>query len=87
MTYLKTGAAIALAICTASCASSGPVGYGRSDDLVTVDQYYATHQVNLVTVDDYYAEFRALPPDPNRKISEQDCTTPFTFDGSNLRCR
>ena len=25
--------------------------------------------------------------DPNRKISEQDCTKPIVFDGGNLRCK
>lgn len=29
----------------------------------------------------------APEPDPNRKISEQDCTQPFEFDGGNLRCK
>ncbi|HMH17798.1 MAG TPA: hypothetical protein VK572_06580 [Burkholderiales bacterium] len=27
------------------------------------------------------------PPDPNRVISEQDCTMPIEMDGGNLRCR
>lgn len=29
----------------------------------------------------------APAPDPNRKISEQDCTQPIEFDGGNLRCK
>jgi hypothetical protein len=33
----------------------------------------------------YYG--RVPPPDPNRKISEQDCTKPIVFDGGNLRCK
>ena len=27
------------------------------------------------------------PPDPGRKISEQDCTRPMVLDGGNLRCK
>ena len=27
------------------------------------------------------------PMDPNRKITEQDCTKPIMFDGGNLRCK
>lgn len=26
-------------------------------------------------------------PDPDRKISRQDCTQPLTLDGGNLMCR
>lgn len=28
-----------------------------------------------------------VPMDPNRKISEQDCTKPIVYDGRNLRCK
>ena len=28
----------------------------------------------------------APPADPNRKISQQDCSKPFFPDGGNLRC-
>ena len=85
MNYLKTSAVILLAAGTASCAS-GPLSY-NSNDIITADQYYGAHPVELVTVDDYYAEFRALRPDPNRRVSEQDCGSSFTFDGANLRCK
>ena len=27
------------------------------------------------------------PPDPARRISEQDCTRPIELDGGNLRCK
>ena len=27
------------------------------------------------------------PMDPNRKISEQDCTKPIVYDGRNLHCK
>ena len=27
------------------------------------------------------------PMDPERKVSEQDCTKPMVFDGGNLRCK
>lgn len=30
--------------------------------------------------------FNAPPMDPSRRISEQDCRNPFSFDGGNLRC-
>ncbi len=33
----------------------------------------------------YYG--RVPPPDPNRTISEQDCTKPIVPDGGNLRCK
>jgi hypothetical protein len=29
----------------------------------------------------------APAPDPNRRISEQDCTKPIVLDGGNLRCK
>jgi hypothetical protein len=29
----------------------------------------------------------APKPDPERKISVQDCTKPITLDGGNLRCK
>jgi hypothetical protein len=32
----------------------------------------------------YYG--RVPPPDPNRRISVQDCTKPIVADGGNLRC-
>jgi hypothetical protein len=86
MNYWKTGAVILLIAGTASCASSGPLSYS-SNDLITTDQYYGVHPVELVTVDDYRAQSSALRPDPNRKVSEEDCTRPFTFDGDNLRCK
>ena len=35
---------------------------------------------------DYMASNPA-PMDPNRKISEQDCTKAMVFDGGNLRCK
>lgn len=28
-----------------------------------------------------------LPPDPTRKVSDQDCTRQIEMDGGNLRCR
>jgi hypothetical protein len=34
-----------------------------------------------------YMTFNPAPMDPNRKISEQDCTKPIVFDGGNLRCK
>jgi len=34
-----------------------------------------------------YMTSNPAPMDPNRKISEQDCTKPIVFDGGNLRCK
>ena len=34
-----------------------------------------------------YMTINPVPMDPNRKISEQDCTKPIVFDGGNLRCK
>ncbi len=34
-----------------------------------------------------YMTSKPAPMDPNRKISEQDCTKPIVFDGGNLRCK
>ena len=36
---------------------------------------------------DYMTSNPAPPMDPNRKISEQDCTKPIVLDGGNLRCK
>ena len=73
MAYLKAGAAIVFLLGTASCASNETSpNYGSSDGLVTVGEYYAAG---------------AAPMDPGRKVSEQDCSRPFVFDGGNLRCR
>jgi hypothetical protein len=33
----------------------------------------------------YYG--RVPPPDPNRRISVQDCTKPIVPDGGNLLCK
>jgi hypothetical protein len=73
MTYLKTGAVIVLLLGTASCASNETsYNYGLSDGFVTVGEHYAS----------------GIPPmDPGRRVSEQDCSRPFAFDGGNLRCR
>ena len=38
-----------------------------------------------VTVGDQHA-FNALPMDPSRRISVQDCRNAFNFDGGNLLC-
>jgi hypothetical protein len=34
-----------------------------------------------------YTTSNPPPMDPNRIISEQDCTKPIVFDGGNLRCK
>jgi hypothetical protein len=45
--------------------------------------------VQTNTSDPGYTTSTSNPPpmDPNRKISEQDCTKPIVFDGGNLRCK
>lgn len=34
-----------------------------------------------------YMTSNPTPMDPDRKISEQDCTKPIVYDGGNLRCK
>ena len=34
-----------------------------------------------------YMTLNPAPMEPDRKISEQDCTKPIVFDGGNLRCK
>jgi hypothetical protein len=73
MAYLKLGAAILIAVCTASCASSNSSGgNAMADGFVTVDEHYSGVAPQMA---------------PGRKVSEQDCNkSSFVSDGGNLRC-
>ena len=59
---------------TASCASRDSPGasYGMAGG---------------ITLNPAIAPSRPAPMDRTRKISEQDCSKPVTFDQGNLRCR
>lgn len=67
----------------------GGVGYALV--LVLTGLAAATSQGLMQTnaSDRGYAASNSNPAlmDPNRKISEQDCTRPIVFDGGNLRCK
>jgi hypothetical protein len=72
MPFLTIGAAMALILCTASCASNDSSrGYGMA---------------RSSSADPAYKGSRQLPMEPTRKVSEQDCRQSFYTDGGNLRC-
>ena len=64
---------MAVAASTLGCATEGPYNSSRMSSSRTG------------TYDAHYAPAPAL--DPNRRISVQDCTKPFTPDGGNLVCK
>ena len=72
MVHFKTAAAIVLIGSTVSCASSeSAAGYERSRRAATNAELSS----------------RPAPPDPSRKVAEQDCSKPIDLYGGNIRCK
>lgn len=67
----------------------GGVGYAVVLILTGLAAAASWGLVQTNTSDPGYAASTSNPPpmDPNRKISERDCTRPIVFDGGNLRCK
>jgi hypothetical protein len=72
MKLFTSGAAIVLALCTASCAEFEPRrGVGTWSGNLDAGRQTAS---------------RAPPMDANRLVAERDCTTAYPPIGGNLRC-
>lgn len=96
MNSFTSGTAIVLILGTTACASSGPSSHaGLLDDIVTTDQYYSKHTLRtdpkygmegFVSTEEYFVG-RTPPMAPERRVTEQDCTSAYTPDGANLHCK
>ena len=71
---------------------AGGAGYGGGSGAVIVLIAGLVGVLNWSSVQTHagnpgYTISNPLPLDPDRKISEHDCTKPIVFDGGNLRCK
>lgn len=73
MTLVRTVAAIAVLVSTASCADNG------------MTDSYGMPRISRES--SIYERSKPGPMDPTRKIDEQDCTKPVVVDQGNLLCK
>ena len=77
MRFLEISAIVGVALAGAACSSTS------SNDM---SSNYGIPQLDTSAAAYLKARTNA-PLDPNRKISDQDCTSGVSFEGGNLRCK